>query len=159
MLFPGLRLGYLVVPAVLVEVFGRSAEALQQRGAQLLQLTAADFLEQGHFTRHLKKMRQLYALRRGFLVAALQLHCADFLRVDEQAGGINLLARLRVPVPDQVVAMAANEAGLAVNALSAWTLEPRGGQGLLMGFTNVATAAQANELGLRLLQILRACHP
>lgn len=159
MLFPGLRLGYLVVPAALVEVFGRSAEALQQRGAQLLQLTAADFLEQGHFTRHLKKMRQLYALRRGFLVTALQLHCADFLRVDEQAGGINLLARLLVPVPDSVVAEAANNVGLAVNALSSWTLEPGGGQGLLMGFTNVATAEQANELAVKLLHIFRACRP
>lgn len=157
MLFPGLRLGYLVVPASLVEVFGRSAEALQQRSAQLLQLTAADFLEQGHFTRHLKKMRLLYAQRRGFLVEALRVHCAAFLRVDEQAGGINLLARLVVAVPDHVVAEAANREGLALQALSRWMLEPGREQGLLMGFTNVVTAQQANAVALKLSGILQAC--
>lgn len=151
MLFPGLRLGYLVVPNALVAAFERSAQLLQQRCAQLLQLTAADFLEQGHFTRHLKKMRQLYAQRRGLLVQALQTHCAEFLRVDEQAGGINLLARLVVAVPDETVAQAANEAGLAMQALSQWTIEP-GPQGLLMGFTNVATAQQAEAIA----QVLRA---
>ncbi|WLH81959.1 PLP-dependent aminotransferase family protein [Pseudomonas sp. FP2335] len=150
MLFPGLRLGYLVVPNALVAAFERSAQLLQQRCAQLLQLTAADFLEQGHFTRHLKKMRQLYAQRRGLLVQALQAHCADVLRVDEQAGGINLLARLVVAVSDEAVAQAANEAGLALQALSRWAIEP-GPQGLLMGFTNVATAQQAQAIA----QVLR----
>lgn len=154
MLFPGLRLGYLVVPASLVEAFGRSAEVLQQRSAQLLQLTAADFLEQGHFTRHLKQMRLLYAQRRRLLVTALGLHCAEFLRVDEQAGGINLLARLLVSVPDCVVVEAANNAGLAVQPLSGWMLEPGSEQGVLMGFTNVLTAEQAAALALVLRRVI-----
>ncbi len=157
MLFPGLRLGYLVVPASLVEVFGRSAEALQQRSAQLLQLTAADFLEQGHFTRHLKQMRQLYAQRRGLLVEALGVHCSAFLRVDEQAGGINLLARLMVSVPDHAVAEAADRAGLAVQALSGWMLEPGREQGLLMGFTNVVTTQEAMRLALVLREVIAGC--
>ncbi|MEO8493238.1 PLP-dependent aminotransferase family protein [Pseudomonas sp.] len=157
MLFPGLRLGYLVVPAALSGAFERGAQALQQRSPQLLQLTAADFLEQGHFTRHLKKMRQLYAVRRGLLVAALAEHCSAFLRVDEQAGGINLLARLLVDVPDGAVADAANAAGLAVQAVSGWTLEPGRGQGLLMGFTNVATAAEAADLALVLRGVIAGC--
>ncbi|NVZ23150.1 PLP-dependent aminotransferase family protein [Pseudomonas costantinii] len=154
MLFPGLRLGYLVVPAQLSGAFERGAQALQQRSAQLLQLTAADFLEQGHFTRHLKKMRQLYGLRRGLLVEALRVHCGEFLRVDEQAGGINLLARLLVAVPDAVVAEAADGAGLAVQALSGWTLGSGGEQGVLMGFTNVATAQQATEVALVLRGVI-----
>jgi len=154
MLFPGLRLGYLVVPAALVEAFERSAEALQQRSAQLLQLTVADFLEQGHFTRHLKQMRQLYAQRRGWLVEALRVHCSGFLRVDEPAGGVNLLARLLVEVPDDVVAVAADNAGLGVQALSGWMIEPGRERGLLMGFTNVATAGQAVELALVLHRVI-----
>ena len=152
MLFPGLRLGYLVVPAALLARFEQGARVLQQLSAQLLQLTAADFLEQGHFTRHLKKMRQLYAQRRGYLVEALRLHCGAFLRVDEQAGGINLLARLVVDVPDWAVAEAAERAGLGVKALSAWTLEGGQGQGVLMGFTNVASASDAVVVA----QVLRA---
>ncbi|WP_419795325.1 PLP-dependent aminotransferase family protein [Pseudomonas palleroniana] len=156
MLFPGLRLGYLVVPTALVAAFERSAQALQQRSAQLLQLTTADFLEQGYFTRHLKKMRQLYAQRHGLLVNALAVHCAGLLRVDEQAGGINLLVRLEVAVSDQAVAEAANAAGLAVQALSVWTLGAHREQGLLMGFTNVATAQQASELALLLRGVIES---
>lgn len=157
MLFPGLRLGYLVVPVSLVSAFERAAEALQQRGAQLLQLTAADFLEQGHFTRHLKKMRQLYAQRRAYLVEALRVHCAGYLRVDEQAGGINLLARLVVDVPDLVVAEAAGGAGLAVQALSSWTLEAGRGQGVLMGFTNVASTSDAVVVAMVLRDVIDKC--
>lgn len=157
MLFPGLRLGYLVVPVSLVSAFAGAAEALQQRGAQLLQLTAADFLEQGHFTRHLKKMRQLYAQRRGYLVEALRVHCAGYLRVDEQAGGINLLARLVVDVPDLVVAEAAGGAGLAVQALSSWTLEAGRGQGVLMGFTNVASMSDAVGIAVVLRDVIGGC--
>jgi GntR family transcriptional regulator/MocR family aminotransferase len=156
MLFPGLRLGYLVVPTSLVAAFERSAEALQQRSPQLLQLTTVDFLEQGHFTRHLKKMRQLYAQRHGWLVNALGTHCAGFLRVDEQAGGINLLARLEVAVSDHAVAEAANAAGLAIQALSRWTMGAHREQGLLMGFTNVATQQHAAELAVRLRRVIEA---
>ncbi|MGY2291887.1 MocR-like pyridoxine biosynthesis transcription factor PdxR [Pseudomonas sp. SDO528_S397] len=142
MLFPGLRLGYLVVPQTLVPTFGRSARLLQNRSAELLQATTAEFLEQGHFSRHLKKMRQLYRERRALLVHALKTHCATLLRVDEQAGGINLLARLLVAVDDQAVADGADRAGLGVQALSRWTVAG-GAQGLMMGFTNVTSQEEA----------------
>lgn len=157
MLFPGLRLGYLVVPVSLVAAFERSAHALQLRSAQLLQLTTADFLEQGHFTRHLKKMRKLYAERREWLVEALSVHCAGLLRVDKQAGGINLLARLLVDVPDDEVAQAANDAGLGVQPLSGWMLAPGRERGVLMGFTNVTTAEQAQEWALVLQRVVVEC--
>ncbi|KAF1033502.1 MAG: HTH-type transcriptional regulatory protein GabR [Pseudomonas sp.] len=143
MLFPGLRLGYLVVPRTLVQAFGRSARVLQNRSAELLQATTAEFLEQGHFSRHLKKMRQLYRDRRALLVDALQVHCGALLRVDEQAGGINLLARLQVAADDQAVADGAARAGLGVQALSRWSAGDGCAQGLLMGFTNVASQEEA----------------
>jgi GntR family transcriptional regulator/MocR family aminotransferase len=157
MLFSGLRLGYLVVPRALLEPFERSARMLHNRSAELLQATAADFLEQGHFTRHLKKMRQLYSVRRALLVEALQVHCPGLLRVDEQAGGINLLARLLVPVDDQVVADGAFDAGLGVQALSRWTIEAGRGQGLLMGFTNVENWQQAEEVAGILRGVIGGC--
>lgn len=154
MLFPGLRLGYLVVPRTLLPAFEASAGVLQNRSAELLQATTADFLDQGHFTRHLKKMRQLYTARRGFLVEALASHCGALLQVDEQSGGINLLARLRVDVCDQAVAAAAARAGLGIQAVSGWSIEPGGQQGLLMGFTNLATRQQAVEAALVLREVI-----
>ena len=155
MLFPGLRLGYLVVPQALVERFERSAGQLHNRNAELLQATAAAFLAQGHFTRHLKKMRQLYTVRRGLLVDALRVHCADLLRVDPQAGGINLLARLLVEVSDQRIAQRALAAGLAIQAISAWSLEADQERGLLMGFTNVASQEQAMAIAQQLREVIQ----
>lgn len=154
MLFPGLRLGYLVVPRALLPAFEASAGVLQNRSAELLQATTADFLDKGHFTRHLKKMRQLYTARRGFLVEALASHCGALLQVDEQSGGINLLARLRVDVCDQAVAAAAARAGLGIQAVSGWSIEPGGQQGLLMGFTNLATRQQAVQAALVLREVI-----
>jgi GntR family transcriptional regulator/MocR family aminotransferase len=155
MLFPGLRLGYLVVPHALVERFERSAQRLHNGNAQLLQATAAAFLAQGHFTRHLKKMRQLYTVRRGLLVDALRLHCADLLRVDPQAGGINLLARLLVDVCDERITRRALDAGLAMQAISAWSLQADQERGLLMGFTNVASQEQAMAIAQQLREVIQ----
>lgn len=156
MLFPGLRLGYLVVPQTLVPAFAHSARLRQNRSAELLQATTAAFLEQGHFSRHLKKMRQLYRDRRALLVEALRIHCGEWLRVDEQSGGINLLARLLIALDDQVVADAAGSAGLGVQALSRWALQPGGAQGLLMGFTNLASREEAMAAALTLRQVIVA---
>jgi len=85
------------------------------------------------------------------------VHCAGYLRVDEQAGGINLLARLVVDVPDLVVAEAAGRAGLAVQALSSWTLEAGRGQGVLMGFTNVASMSDAVGIVVVLREVIDGC--
>jgi len=156
MLFPGLRLGYLVVPQALLERFEHSAHLLHNRSAELLQATTSDFLEQGHFTRHLKKMRQLYGIRRALLVDALQVHCGHLLQVDPQAGGINLLARILVDVPDQLIASEAFKTGLAIQPLSLWTIEPGLHGGLLMGFTNVVSRQQAMEMALVLRQVIEA---
>jgi len=154
MLFPGLRLGYLAVPKSLVERFEQSARHLHNRNAELLQATTATFLEQGHFTRHLKKMRQLYSSRRALLADALKTQCGHLLRVDPQAGGINMVARLQVEVADQRIADRAFDAGLAMQALSAWSLESPGERGLLMGFTNVASAPQALDIARRLQAVI-----
>jgi GntR family transcriptional regulator / MocR family aminotransferase len=156
MLFPGLRLGYLIAPPALVDRFELSARRLHHRSAELLQATTSDFLEQGHFTRHLKKMRQLYSARRALLVDALQVHCNHLLQVDAQAGGINLLARILVKVPDRVIVSEALKSGVAIQALSLWTIEPSAHDGLLMGLTNVVSRQQAMEIALVLRQVIEA---
>ncbi len=138
MLFPGLRLAYL----------------LRNRCPELLQATVSDFLSQGHFTRHLKKMRQLYSARRALLVEALEAVCGAILKVDQQAGGINLLVRLLIDVPDTRVAEHARAKGLAIEALSRWQLKTGADGGLLMSFTNVASAEQASEVAGRLLTVI-----
>ncbi|QDF95106.1 DNA-binding protein [Azoarcus sp. DD4] len=153
-LFPGLRLAYLVVPPGEVERFRHTAEVFQQYCPALLQATVADFLVQGHFGRHLKKMRRLYAERRGHLVDALHATLGDRLRIDLRAGGIHLLARLPDGADDQALAASANARGLAVLPLSGWIQGDDARRGLLLGFTNIAGADEARRLCGRLRDAL-----
>ena len=80
-LYPGLRLGYLVVPEEQVAAFRDTAGWLGGSGQMLMQSVVADFMEQGHFARHLKKMRALYATRREWLIDALGKVFGDALHV------------------------------------------------------------------------------
>jgi GntR family transcriptional regulator / MocR family aminotransferase len=92
-LFPALRLGYLVVPNRLVQSFTRASHSLHAGNARLEQAVVARFMIEGHFARHLKRMRGLYAARRAALADALTAAFGDHLRVALQSGGMHLLAR------------------------------------------------------------------
>lgn len=142
-LFPGLRLAYLVVPASQVGKFGDTMNHLPGPGSILPQAMVADFLEQGYFARHLRKMRTLYAARRGYLVDALTQTIGERLHVQPQAGGIHVLAHLNTSQSDKTLAAAAEARGLAVQALSNWRLRKSSQGGLLMGFANFATPEDA----------------
>ncbi len=149
-LFPGLRLAYLVVPEPQIARFRETASVLHGHGAILHQATVADFMEQGHFARHLKTMRSLYAERRGYLLDALTQVFGDALYVPLRRGGIHLLAHSRTGGSDRTLAALANGEGLAVEALSGWGRLDTSPEGLLLGFTNLATAGQALSLCRRL---------
>ncbi|MDR3400667.1 MAG: PLP-dependent aminotransferase family protein [Pandoraea sp.] len=153
-LFPGLRLAYLVVPVAHIDRFRETASLLGGAGPISVQATVADFMEHGHFARHLRKMRALYAERRGFLVDALDHVFGDDLFVQPQAGGIHALAYLHsslAPLGDAPLANAAHSLGLAVHALSLWQLHGSPRNGLLMGFANIADPDTALDLCQRLL--------
>ncbi|GAB2907074.1 MocR-like pyridoxine biosynthesis transcription factor PdxR [Paralcaligenes ginsengisoli] len=149
-LFPGLRLAYLVVPEKEVGRFRDTAEVFHGQGSILHQATVGDFMSQGHFARHLKKMRNLYAMRRGYLLDALGQVFGGKLHVPGRAGGIHVLAQLDTKKSDKALAAAANAQGLAVQALSIWSMSGRVPKGLLLGFTNLATPEQAVTSSQRL---------
>ncbi|OQV33203.1 PLP-dependent aminotransferase family protein [Alcaligenes phenolicus] len=142
---PGLRLAYLVAPLSQVERFQQAAHYSGGPGSILTQATVADFMEQGYFARHLRKMRALYAKRRAYLVQALQQILGERLQVQSQAGGIHVLANLRRAEDDRPLAKAAQEHGLAVQALSDWQISPAVHKGLLMGFANISDQGMADE--------------
>ena|SRR6187402_690028 len=150
-LFPGLRLAYLVVPKPQVGRFIATASHLPGPGSILAQATVADFMEQGHFARHLRKMRLLYATRRGHLVDALTQAFGSHLQVQPQAGGIHVLANLNDRRDDKALAYAAQSRGLAVQALSDWQTRRTSHGGLLMGFTNIREPGMARTLTRQLM--------
>jgi len=132
-LFPGLRLGYLVVPETLIETMTRAARLITRGPALLEQNVTAAFLAGGHFARHVKRMRGLYARRRAALARAL----SDHFPVELAAGGMHLLIRLPDGIDDSDAARRALAAGLSPTALSSLSIAHAPGRGLLLGFTNV----------------------
>ncbi|UKE84954.1 PLP-dependent aminotransferase family protein [Pectobacterium colocasium] len=149
-LFPGLRLAYLVVPEPQIERFKDTANHFCCPGSILPQATVAAFMEQGHFARHLRRMRSLYAIRRGYLVDELLQTLGSHLAIQPQAGGIHVLAKLAARGNDQSLAAAAQSHGLAIQALNDWRMSRPSHGGLLMGFTNVTEPAMAKALVHRL---------
>ncbi|WP_338758933.1 PLP-dependent aminotransferase family protein [Massilia sp. METH4] len=153
-LFPGLRLAYLVAPSALVERLNLALNHVPGPGSILPQAMVAEFMEQGHFARHLRKMRTLYATRRGYLVDALERVMGDRLYVQPQAGGIHVLAYLPQEHGDRALAAAAAAAGLAVGALSDWYMHNAERGGLLMGFANFVSAGWTDDATMRLQVVL-----
>jgi GntR family transcriptional regulator/MocR family aminotransferase len=146
-LFPGLRLAYVVVPQSHVPAFELACRRSVHGGCpELLQAVAAEFISQGHFARHIKRMRTLYARRRALLAQALAPYAPDGLTVHLEDGGMHLLVDVRDDLDDTAMARRAQQAGFAVHSLSAWRNGLPGRRGLLMGFTNVRDEAEAARL-------------
>jgi GntR family transcriptional regulator/MocR family aminotransferase len=133
-IFPALRLGYLIVPLELVNVF-RAARAVSDRQSPTMeQAVLADFVAGGHFARHVRRMRRLYAERQGVLVDAVRRQLGDRLKVTPSSAGMHLLGWLEPGVDDAAVSARAAALGVEAAPLSRYALvAPRRG-GLLLGW-------------------------
>jgi GntR family transcriptional regulator / MocR family aminotransferase len=123
-----------------VAAFTRSNRLRHLGHATLEQRVVADFMATGHFARHLKRMRALYAARRRALADGLSAVFGDRITVDLRPGGMHLIARFASCVGDVRLAQLAQAGGLAVEALSRRATTHACGEGLLLGFTNIAEA-------------------
>jgi GntR family transcriptional regulator/MocR family aminotransferase len=135
-LFPSLRMGYLVVPADLVPRFAAVREAMDVCSPSLFQAVLADFIGEGHFGRHLRRMRLLYAERRRALVDALGRELPQ-LEVIGDAAGMHLVAALPAGTRDRELAARAAALGLWTMPLSACFLGPARRPGLVLGYGGV----------------------
>src|SRR5262249_35358996 len=97
-LFPALRVGYLVLPADLVPRFAAGREAMDIFPATLYQAVLTDFVNEGHFGRHLRRMRQTYRERRDALVQALGEELGGGLEVQGGQAGLHLAATFAGPL-------------------------------------------------------------
>lgn len=136
-LFPGLRLGYLVIPDSLVADTTALLRLVRHGEPILGQAAVADFMAVGHFARHLKRMRGLYAARRKTLAEAIANAFRNEARIASAPGGMHLLMRFDDEVDDIERVRRAQAHGLAPAALSGQYLGPGRERGLLLGFTNI----------------------
>jgi GntR family transcriptional regulator/MocR family aminotransferase len=136
-LFPGLRLGYLVVPRALSTVFTEAAARAQRPGHGVEQAALADFIHCGHYTTHLRRMRQRYEARQRALRAALARHPGPESRLSGGEAGLHLTLWLPDTLPDVAVCQAAHALGLSPRPLSEYTIAPARCNGILLGYGNL----------------------
>lgn len=96
-MYPGLRLGYVVLPPALVEPFVRAKWHADRQTAYLEQTALADFIRDGHLEQHVRRMRRIYKGRREALLAALHRHFADRVTVLGDAAGMHVVVRFDAP--------------------------------------------------------------
>jgi GntR family transcriptional regulator/MocR family aminotransferase len=133
---PALRLGFMVVPPELSCRFGELAACLAPAPAAAVQRAVAEFLREGHYLRHLRRMKQLYAARREALLHCLEESASDLIQVQATAG-LAVAILLPESASDVTVASRALQSGLAPAPLSPWYTQPSRRQGLLLGVTNL----------------------
>lgn len=136
-LFPALRVGYMVVPEVLVKPFLQAREALDIFSPTLYQAVLTEFLEQGHFARHLRRMRGIYLQRRDLLLAGIRQMTAGLLEAGNSDAGMHLTAFLPPQVDDCLLVEAAASVGVSASPLSACYLGSNPRSGLVLGFGGI----------------------
>jgi GntR family transcriptional regulator/MocR family aminotransferase len=139
-LFPALRLGYLVAPPDLVDAFTAAHLSADMHAHVLEQAVLTDFMTGGHFARHLRRMRVLYAERQTALVRDAEQLLGDSLRIRTSEGGLHLIGWLPEAQDDRAVAQRAAEYGVHVWPLSLHCLEPGLAPALLLGYAGVTPA-------------------
>ena len=117
-LFPGLRLDYAVLPRALIEPMTAARTLLDMHIATLNQAVIADFIREGHFIRHIRRMRKHYAARKDALVSALQTHANGLIEIGDANGGMHICVWLPDDIDDEQVHFLAAKEGLQVVPLS-----------------------------------------
>ena len=134
-LFPGLRIGYAVVPRALLHAFVGARYLIDRQPATLQQAVVSEFMQQGHFAAHIRRMRQLYREQRDALAETLMRRAADRLDVAVPDQGMHLVAYLCDGSSDVAIEAAAQRAGIVVRAISRFYRAARPRPGLMLGFS------------------------
>jgi GntR family transcriptional regulator/MocR family aminotransferase len=152
-LFPGLRLGYVVLPPELVDGFLRLKATADGFTPPASQAVLARFIAEGHLAQHVRRMRVLYRRRRNALLEALQRHAGALFEIGASEAGLHLAVRFRDGRDDRAAAAAVQAAGLRATPLSRYAIS-QPVSGLVLGFAafDEATLDRAIQ---RLASVLR----
>jgi GntR family transcriptional regulator/MocR family aminotransferase len=137
-MFPGLRLGYLVVPEALIDPILAIRTQSDIFPPSITQLALADFMGDGHFSSHLRRMRALYAERQSILIDASKEYLADRLAIEPSDAGMHLVGALPSHVNDVALSRLAADKDVVALPLSTFYFGPGAGrQGLLLGYAGI----------------------
>ncbi len=154
-LFPSLRLGYMVIPPALVDRFLAVRQSNDLGPSHLYQAALADFISGGHFTRHIRKTRQLYAERRNALAQALRKEFGSEIEILGAEAGMHLVVTLPPGLSDQKISARAAQEGLWLWPLSAAYAGPNVRQGFVLGFGGTKADEMLHQVR-RLRKVIRS---
>ncbi len=136
-MFASMRLGYIVVPPGLVDTFAKARNLLGQSSSAVVESAMAQFMDDGRFVEHIRKMRRVYRERRDILYDCLLRDCADHLDVQPTDAGMHMLAWLKRGIEDQKAHDTLLDAGIDSLPLSVFASERIDRQALVLGFSGV----------------------
>ena len=139
-LFPSLRLGYLLVPPALVDTLNSIMSKLLHGAPTSTQAVVAEFIDEGHFAAHLRRMRRIYAERHEALCRAAQRELAGALDIVPSHSGLHTIGRLRGERSEQRVVAAAEQREITVSPIARFAIAPVNVRGLVLGFGGVSPA-------------------
>ena len=146
-LFPGLRLGYAVVPPSLVRAFVTARYLMDRQPSSLCQAVVTAFMAEGHFAAHIRRMREMYRGQRDALVTALRRRLGEHLTVDPPDQGMHLVAYTRRGLSDVTIERAARDHGVVVRAMSRLYVEAPAQSALMLGFSGYPRQTIAPAIG------------
>ncbi|MCA0342673.1 MAG: PLP-dependent aminotransferase family protein [Proteobacteria bacterium] len=153
-LFPGLRIGYALLPPALVQPMTVARTLLDGHSAPLAQLTLARFMEGGHFGAHVRTMRSVYAARLEVLVGLVRAHLSGFVEPRVPIGGLQMPCVLTGNLSEHAAVEAARRTGIELLGLSSLHAGGHGKAGFQMGFA-AYTPAEMDVAVRKLAQAFR----
>ncbi|WP_017297892.1 PLP-dependent aminotransferase family protein [Nodosilinea nodulosa] len=145
-LFPSLRVGYMVLPPDLVPIFRRAKWLSDRQVPGLEQAVLADFIAEGHLERHIRRMRSLYDRRRQALVAALTEHFRHRITILGENAGLHVMVRFDTTIPDADLIAKAAQVGVGLIAASPQYQGPSPGHEFIFSYTELDKEAIASGI-------------
>ncbi len=133
-LYPGIRIGYIVVPPDLIEPFRVGLSDIHRPGQMAVQAALSDFIKQGHFASHIRNVRGRYGQCRALLQHTLQRTLVAAARLSDADTGLHLVIRLPQQCDDVALVAEAWRQRIDVKPLSAYYLAPPVARGLVVGY-------------------------
>jgi GntR family transcriptional regulator/MocR family aminotransferase len=158
-LFPGLRIGYLVLPSDLIEPFAAAKSVLNRHAPPFEQTVLCDFMVEGHFERHLRRMREIYAERLSTLVESARRKLAGLLQLSDVEAGLQTVGWLQQGIDSKAAQRAAALGKVEVNPLPVSSPMRMPRQALQLGFAAVnpqEIKRGVHQLGLALEELTKS---
>ena len=153
-LYPGLRMGYMVLPHELIKAFTYARSMIDGHTPQILQLTLARFMEDGHYNAHVRAMRKLYAGRQSIMLDAIGKHLDGIVTALRPQGGLQIPCLLHDGWSEEKTIRQAASAGVQLSGLSRLYAGDQKKQGWLLGYSSL-TAYEIEAAMLRLANALK----